>query len=666
MKNIISIVAVMLIASHFLVLNATADEQGDVTYDEPNWYFGLAGAANLNFYEGTTHHLTNDLVLPATFHEGFGLKPNISALVEYRFDKMWGIKLNLGYDGRGGVFDKVMAPCELESELETNLGYFVIEPTIRFAPLRSELYLFAGPRFSINTHKDFTYKREGQHGAPGLTVEDEWSEIKSTLLSFQIGAAYDFLLSSPSQQIKYVLTPFVSFHPYFGQVPRDRETWNITGIRAGVALKIGRGKEVLPPVEIEPVPEVEPEPVVPEVTEPPVVFTARAPLPDPTLISNEIYPLRNYVFFEEGNRSIPGRYNLLSAAEAQGFTEGRILGLPGIRQDNHAGNQMIIYYNMLNILGDRMRNHPNTSVTLRGASAGQGQAAGRQQAESVKQYIVSVFDIAPERITTIGSDWPSARSFRHSQQTDPGLRLDSDRRVEILTADKELLMTDEGQQSGILKPVTLSWKDENILEDHVIFSLTNAERYMEEWYVELTDPDGQKIEYGPFVSSRESVPGYEILEKGSPGVYQVVMRGVSKEELEFSRESSVSINPELLVKEYMVHFSILFDIGMFETPAAYEAFLLQTVIPNVPDNARVIIHGHTDIIGNVQYNYSLSLQRARRAKELMEKALREHGIQGVEFEVYGLGELNEDSPFQNQYPEERFYNRTVIIDILPR
>jgi hypothetical protein len=35
------------------------------------------------------------------------------------------------------------------------------------------------------------------------------------------------------------------------------------------------------------------------------------------------------------------------------------------------------------------------------------------------------------------------------------------------------------------------------------------------------------------------------------------------------------------------------------------------------------------------------------------------------FEVYGFGESEAFAPFGNTLPEERFYNRCVIIDIFP-
>ncbi len=673
-KNIFSIALVFVIVCHFSVAEAKADSHNnDVKYEDARWYFGLAGAANLNFYEGSTHRLTDDLLLPATFHDGFGLKPYAAALVEYHFNDRWGITLNLGYDGRGGVFDKVMAPCNLESELETNLSYFVVEPSLRFAPFQSGFHLFTGPRFSFNYQNEFVYKREIQHSSPvqHMEVEDEWSELNSNMISFQIGAGYDIMLSPPSSRTKYVLTPFVSFHPYFGQVPRNIETWSITTIRAGVALKIGRGAKVeLPEIVaekpiIEEVKEPE-EPEEPVVSEPPVAFSAVAPLSEASLISNELYPLRNYIFFDEGSAAIPDRYTLLSQAEARRFSEDGLKNLSSISINNHRRNQMVIYYNILNVLGDRMRTHSNTTITLNGSSAGQGQSVGKQQAEAVKNYLVSVFNIESNRITTNGSDWPQTRSFRHDQQSDANLRLDSDRRVEILSANTELLMAGESGMSGIFEPVIFSWDDTDYTKDHIVFSLTGAERYMDEWYVTLTGPAGDQLEFGPYKSARELVPGADVIEKAGAGRYAVQMRGVSKEGLELTRESSITIRPELLLERNILHFSILFDINMFDIPIVYERYLQDHIAPFIPENANVIVHGHTDIIGNPAHNHALSLQRANKAKEVIESALNSLGITGTSFEVYGFRELIEETPYPNRFPEQRFYNRTVIIDIVPR
>lgn len=669
-RKILCISFMMFIISNIMMFDAKAEEgANEITYSDAKWYFGLSGAANLNFYEGTTHRLTDDLLLPTTFHEGFGLKPYGAGLIEYRFDHMWGIKLNFGYDGRGGKFDEVLAPCDLVSELETNLSYLVLEPSIRFAPFRSGFHLFAGPRFSINFQNEFLYRREIQHTSPVefLEEEDEWSELNDNLLSLQIGAGYDFMLSSPSNRTKYVLTPFVSFHPYFGQVPRNIETWSITTVRAGISIKIGRGIPVpVPDIVIEPEPVVEEiEVVEPEITEPPVVFSVRPPVLERRSITNKVYPIRNIVFFDKESVAIPNRYTLLTIAEARRFSEDDLKQEITTLRRQDSENQMIIYYNILNVLGERMRVNPNTSITLSGFSAGSGADVGRRQAESIKDYLVSVFNIEPARITATGADWPTHRSFRHGEQAYADLRLDSDRRVEIISSNPELMLTVDGQPSGVFQPVVTSVSDEGRLDNHIVLSLTNAERHMEEWFVELTDPQGVTMEFGPFTRSQESVAGNEVLAKGSEGLYKIVMRGVSKEGLEFSRETTFELHDREIDELNVIRYSMLYDFDLFEASPAYKQYLANNFAPLIRDNSKVIIHGHSDLIGDPDYNRALSLQRARNAKSLIESVLDANNIRGVEFEVYGFGELTDEAPFPNRYPEQRFYNRTVIIDIIP-
>ena len=79
----------------------------------------------------------------------------------------------------------------------------------------------------------------------------------------------------------------------------------------------------------------------------------------------------------------------------------------------------------------------------------------------------------------------------------------------------------------------------------------------------------------------------------------------------------------------------------------------------------VVIHGHTDIIGQDDYNQKLSMARAAYVRTTIENALKAAGRTDVKFEVTGFGEETNQAPFENKLPEERFYNRTVIVDIIP-
>jgi outer membrane protein OmpA-like peptidoglycan-associated protein len=98
----------------------------------------------------------------------------------------------------------------------------------------------------------------------------------------------------------------------------------------------------------------------------------------------------------------------------------------------------------------------------------------------------------------------------------------------------------------------------------------------------------------------------------------------------------------------------------------YEKYLTDVVAPKIPQRGTVIIHGHTDIIGGEDYNQNLSLARANDVRSIIENNLSKAGRSDVKFEVYGFGEDEKQSPFDNKFPEERFYNRTVILDIVPQ
>ena len=112
-------------------------------------------------------------------------------------------------------------------------------------------------------------------------------------------------------------------------------------------------------------------------------------------------------------------------------------------------------------------------------------------------------------------------------------------------------------------------------------------------------------------------------------------------------------------------FSILFEFDQSKTVATYNRFLANEVAPLIPAGGSVIIHGHTDVVGEESYNLRLSRDRASETMAVLQNALARAGKRSVRFDTYGFGEDVRRAPFENTLPEERFYNRTVIIDIVP-
>jgi outer membrane protein OmpA-like peptidoglycan-associated protein len=114
-----------------------------------------------------------------------------------------------------------------------------------------------------------------------------------------------------------------------------------------------------------------------------------------------------------------------------------------------------------------------------------------------------------------------------------------------------------------------------------------------------------------------------------------------------------------------MRYSILYDFNTSKANDMYEKYLAEIVTPKIPLNGTVIIQGHTDVIGGEENNKELSIARANDVKGIIEKSLAKAGRSDVKYQVSGFGEDEKSAPFENKFPEERFYNRTVIIDIIP-
>jgi outer membrane protein OmpA-like peptidoglycan-associated protein len=635
----------------------------DVQYTKPSWWFGGAVGANFNFYRGTTQQLNLDLTVPSAFHKGEGVGLYLAPLLEYhRPDTRLGFMLQLGYDGRKGKFDQIVTPCNCPADLKAKLSYFTIEPSLRFAPFKSDFYLYGGPRFAFNMGKSFKYKLGINPNYPNQVADPEvtgdLSNIYKSIFSMQIGAGYDIELNSQDKQKQAVLSPFVSVQPYFNQDPRSIETWNLTTVRVGVAVKFGKGHKIAPSVVAAP--------AVVVVPDPEVKFSVNSPANIPTERRvRETFPIRNYVFFDLGSTEISDRYVLITKDQVKDFKEDRLEVFTPKRLSGRSQRQMTVYYNVLNILGDRMNRFPTTVVRLTGASM-EGKDDGLAMAESVKKYLVNIFGINASRINTEGRIKPRIPSEQPGGTKELDLLRECDRRVSIWSESPEILMEYQTGPNAPLAPVEIVGVQEVPLDSYVSFNAEGANEAFSSWSVEVKDETGKVQKFGPYTKAKISIPGKSILGVRPEGNFEVTMVGQTKSSKTVRKETSVHMvlwtPPE---REEGMRFSIIFEINESKAITAYEKYLTDIVTPKIPKDGKVIIHGHTDIIGDFAHNQELSWARANEVKGIIQDALTKAGRTDVTFEVYGFGADETVSPFENKYPEERFYNRTVIIDIIP-
>ena len=625
---------------------------------QPMWWFGGAAAANLNFYSGTAQKLDPGLTTPTPFHKGFGVGLYLAPHVEFRHDSIWGGMLEAGYDDRRGRFDDVICPCGQEATLSTRVSYFSIEPSLRVAPFAGRFYVYAGPRLAFNwapsltksstsDEKTFRYTQEHIPSTKG-----DLSGMRGTVFSGQLGLGYDIPLAAPNNKTQVDLSPFISYQPYFGQQVRSSESWSVSTLRLGATLKFGSGK-IIPHSDT-------------VLGERDVQFMVRAP--KAVTVKRRIkesFPLRNYVFFDPGSAEIPKRYILLTKEQASGFKEEQLQEVQPKDTTGRSLRQMTVYHNILNTVGDRMRRSPGSTIVLSGASD-KGPEQGRARAEAVKHYLVEVFGIDGSRIATEGRDKPRIPSEEPGGTKELALLQAGNSRVDIESNSPELMIQVGGGTDFVLKPVQIIADVDDPLDSHVLFNVSGANEVLASWSLEITDDKGKVQNYGPYTGEHESISGNAILVDRPEGDYKVAMVGQKKDGKAVRKETSVHLIRRNEPAREAVRFSILYDFNQSKTKSNYEKFIGDMIVPLIADSGLVVIHGYTDEIGDETHNQKLSEERVEDTKAIIERAITDSGKRGITYETVGFGENPKHVPFDNNFPEERFYNRCVIIDIVPK
>jgi len=403
-----------------------------------------------------------------------------------------------------------------------------------------------------------------------------------------------------------------------------------------------------------------------KIGDPVVLFSVITPTDVPIILKiRETFPLRNYIFFTLGSTEIPDRYVLLTKDKVKYFKEEHLEEFTSKNPAGRSKRQMNVYYNVINILGDRMGKNPSATITLVGSSE-KGPEDGKAMAENVKRYLVGVFSIKASRINIEGRDKPKIPSEQPGGVLELVLLREGDQRVSIESSSPAILMEFQSGPGAPLKPVEIVTTEELTPNNAVSFNAEGAKVAFTSWSLELRDEKGKVQSFGPFTEDKVNISRESIMGNQPQGNYTATMIGKTKIGKTIKKDTLIRMELALTpkIKEVM-RFSIIFEFDDPTAIAIYEKYLTNIVTQKIPSGGKVIIRGFTDIIGTTEHNQILSLARANDAKKIMEASLTKAGRTDVTFEVTGYGEDEKTAPFENKYPEERFYNRTVIIDIEP-
>ncbi len=449
-----------------------------------------------------------------------------------------------------------------------------------------------------------------------------------------IGLSYELGLSS------YVtLSPEVTYHRAFTPIVQD-SAWSAHPIRLGAALKIRLN-------EVDPVPPPPPLPSLSADVAATGVMADGSERQVPQIrveefLTSQLRPLLNYVFFDESASEMPARYIRMRPAQTRDFQMDDLRNL----------DVLPTYYQLLNVVGLRLREHPEATLQIVGSNAGAGAEKGnidlsRRRAEAVRDYLRDVWEIDPARLTVDARNLPE----KPSNAAQPEGQAEN-RRVELIARPQTLLdpvFTSDTLRSA--NPPGIRFR-QNV----------QAEAGVGNWKLSITQQGRMLKQF----SGSGAVPATidwnlqqqsDIPRGDAPIEYSIEVADAAGQvtttpaaRLVLDQVTIQRKRRERIADKEIDRYSlILFDFGK-TTIDAPNRRIIDFIRGRIGAGATVVITGHSDRVGDEDVNLRLSGERAKvAAKEL--------GVPVAS--VTGMGESI--LLYDNDLPEGRLYSRVVNV-----
>ena len=364
-------------------------------------------------------------------------------------------------------------------------------------------------------------------------------------------------------------------------------------------------------------------------------------------------PMLNYVFFDTGKSDLPEAYHLFTnQADTQAFSE---MNLRGTKEK---------YYNTLNIIGKRLVDFPEAHIRIVGCNSNYGIEQGRMdlsqgRAEAVRAYLMYVWRIEPSRMNVEARNLPIAATTNRSIEG----RLEN-QRVEIYS-----------DFPSILDPIKSTYVEEmSEAKEFRIFPKIQSGYGVGGWKVDLKG-DGVLIASVEGEGDLKPVYSFDLDDIGLRKIrsFKEITVGIEVTDEQgqiYKDEAAATSSVKFIKKEERVaqkmgykvlekYALILFDFNSSIIKERNKA-IVDRIVERMKEfpTAEVKVVGHTDNLGEVDYNLWLS---ERRAKAVYNQVLAAGMTASEKITYAGAGP--HDPLYDNSLPEGRALNRTVTVHL---
>lgn len=356
--------------------------------------------------------------------------------------------------------------------------------------------------------------------------------------------------------------------------------------------------------------------------------------------STRVRPLLPYVFFKPGANNLDAKYRRLNDDQVKAFSMANFYNLDAI----------VTYGHLLNIIGRRMTDDPQSTITLTGcADPAEGASANAQErAQAVKEYLTGTWGISADRIGVTTRGIPE----RASRSAEPD-GLAENARVEITASTNDILAPVESTDTMLVTtPSGIRFAPSIDPRVHIAgYTLFIAHDGKLLKTITGSDPlpsgiDWRISETAPWIPNDATNISYLLAVRDSSGaVVPSTTHNIPVERVRSSGHDKL-LRSDIRLDRYSL---ILFGFDQDALTPEHQT-MVSMIKQRIQPKSSVKVIGYTDRTGDASYNQSLSERRARSVARALGQQESVASGRGETLPLY-----------DNTTPEGRFYSRTVEV-----
>ncbi len=317
-------------------------------------------------------------------------------------------------------------------------------------------------------------------------------------------------------------------------------------------------------------------------------------------------------------------------------------------------SELETYYEILSIIGKRLQSHPGITIKLIGCNSNDGAEKNnielsRKRAKNIGDYLTKVWKIKNDRIKIEARNLPE---FFSNTSISEGSA--ENRRIELYSENQVILTPIEINDTiNEIKQSEMRFVPESNMNKFLDGKLEIRANKKIIKVLAFSDKMPETI-----VWDLKNDADIDLMKQSNQLDCKMTIRDLDMKA--YTNEKVIKINririrdkrkAKLSDKQINLFSLILYDFDSYSLNEKNMEILNQ-IKNTLGKNSSITIEGYTDKLGEDEYNMLLSVRRAKAVSDALE-------FENSKFSGYGETKLL----FDNDYPEGRFYCRTVKIRV---